>query len=58
MLKAAAYAAECFLAYAEVRSDMAQRYPLKNMRCVVKQVFITLCRCFKLGIDKPFFQPI
>ncbi len=57
MLKPAAYAAECFLADAEVRCDAPERYPFQDMRRLYYQVFITVgCRS-ELGVHISFLQP-
>ena len=57
MLKAAANAAQCFLADAQVRSYMAKRHPFKNMRRLNQQVFISFSSRFKLCVYISLLQP-
>jgi hypothetical protein len=57
MLKAAPYPAQCFLADAEVRSNMPQGYSFQYMWRLQQQAFISFCGSFKLCIYKPLFQP-
>lgn len=57
MLKPAAYAAECFLADTQVRSDTTQRYPFQDMRRLFYQVFITISCRSELGVHISLLQP-
>ena len=57
MLKPAAYAAEGFLADAEIRCNVAQGHTPGNMGVIAQQVFIPLSRSFEMRIYKTFFQP-
>ncbi len=54
---AAAYPAQCLLANAKVRSNVAKRYSFQQMWCLLHQFLIAFGGCFKLGIYKPIFQP-
>ena len=56
MLKPASYAAQRFLGYAQVGSNMAQGHPLQYMRRLLQQVFIPLCSGLEMCIYKPLFQ--
>ena len=56
MLKPASYAAQCFLAYSEIGSNMTQRDPFNYMSCLLEQALITLSGCFKLAIYKTFLE--
>ena len=56
MLKPAAYPAQGFLAYAEVRSYGAERRTPENVRCLREQFLVAFRGGFELGVHIALFQ--